>query len=56
MMAKWTRWLPYAVVVWAIKRHCERVNLAPANYYAANPYPGEILSWKPPSQTERNEG
>lgn len=45
MLAAWTRALPYFVVVWLTKRHAERVEAVPG-YLSANPYRGEILSWR----------
>jgi hypothetical protein len=45
MLARWTRIMPYFIVVWFTKRNAERLEVVPG-YLSANPYRGEILSWR----------
>ena len=45
MLAKWTRILPYFIVVLLTKAKAERVAAIPG-YSSANPYSGEIFSWR----------
>lgn len=54
MLARWTRILPYFIVVRFAKKHCERVEAVPG-YISVNPYRGEVLSWRR-SALERSEG
>lgn len=48
MMRPWVRYLPWALVVWLIKRDEERIHLSGTTpgYLATAPFDGEIYSWK----------
>lgn len=50
MLAAWTKVLPHFVVVWLIKRNAERMEVVPG-YLTANPYRGELFSWKIEDET-----
>jgi hypothetical protein len=46
MMARWTRYLPYALVVWLSRRSLERVNHATnTTTHAVIIFKGEVYSW-----------
>lgn len=45
MLAPWTKILPHFLVVFLTKKYAERIEAVPG-YLSANPYRGEIFSWK----------
>lgn len=47
MLARWTRYLPYAVVLWMAKRYAMRVDLIMPGHQVAQVYDREAISWWP---------
>ena len=47
MFRSWVRLLPYFLVVRKAKRDLERIRISPDfDWYSAEPFPGEVVSWK----------
>jgi hypothetical protein len=58
VLAGWTRFLPFALVAWLARRHCERFALLPGRI-CVQPYRGFLLAWtekKNPGSPSRDPG
>lgn len=56
MLARWTRYMPYAFVVWYAKRRCELIPSRHDGWQAVDPYRGEVLMWRTPAPRRGGEG